>query len=65
MSTEQTNSETPTSEIPISFYCKNCREIVKGEKIGSKYVYKCPSCKGENVAFGSTKSIANFFHVKG
>ena len=59
------NQEVPNTEIPIAFYCKDCREIIKAEKIGSKYVYKCPNCNGENVAFGSVKSINNFYHLKG
>lgn len=59
------NEEVQTQEIPIVFYCKDCKEIIKGEKIGAKYLYKCPKCKGENVAFGTPKSIGNFYHLKG
>lgn len=54
-----------STEIPIVFYCKDCREIIKGEKIGNTYTYKCPTCKGDNVAFGTKKSVNNFYHLKG
>ena len=64
MNQEVTN-EVTTNEIPIVFYCKDCRAITKGEKIGVKYVYKCATCKGENIAFGTPKSISNFYHLKG
>lgn len=58
------NEQTPAAEIPIVFYCKDCRKIIKGEKVGAKYVYKCPDCKSENVAFGTPKSINSFYHLK-
>ncbi len=61
---ENKTEPTPTSEIPIVFYCKDCRKTIKGEKVGAKYVYKCPDCKSENVAFGTPKSITNFYHLK-
>lgn len=49
--------------IRIVFYCKDCRKIVEGMKIGKKYVYKCPLCQSKNVAFGTEKSIRSFYHV--
>jgi len=58
-----TTTET-TTEIPIVFYCKDCKQIVKVEKIGNTYLYKCHECKGENVVFGTKKSIQNFYHLK-
>lgn len=61
---ENNQEQTPAAEIPIVFYCKDCRKIIKGEKVGAKYVYKCPDCKSENVAFGTPKSINNFYHLK-
>lgn len=47
----------------IVFYCKDCEKIVKGIKVGRKYVYKCPFCSTKNVAFGTEKSIKNFYNV--
>ncbi len=47
----------------IIFYCKDCQEVVKTHKVGSKYVYKCAKCGTKNVAFGTQKSISNFFKL--
>ena len=47
----------------IIFYCKDCEEIVDTEKVGGKYVYKCKKCGTKNVAFGTVKSIKNFFKI--
>lgn len=58
---------TKTDQKPagcIIFYCKDCMEIVDAKKIGKKYIYSCPKCKGKNVAFGTEKSIKNYFHIK-
>lgn len=56
---------TVTAPVPVRvvFYCKDCRKIVEGIKVGNKYVYKCPSCHTKNVAFGTEKSIKSFYHV--
>ncbi|MBI5152729.1 hypothetical protein HZA39_04285 [Candidatus Peregrinibacteria bacterium] len=48
----------------IVFYCKDCEEIVKVERAGRKYAYRCKKCGTKNVAFGTEKSIANYFHVE-
>lgn len=48
----------------IIFYCKDCEEIVDTEKCGKKYVYKCKKCGTKNVAFGTKKSIFNYFHIE-
>ncbi|MBU1019518.1 MAG: hypothetical protein ABII07_05890 [Patescibacteria group bacterium] len=49
----------------ILFFCRECQKIVKEpKKIGSKYIYKCPVCSSENVAFGTRKSVCSYFHVK-
>jgi hypothetical protein len=49
---------------PMVFYCKDCEKIVEVTVIGRKFVYKCNICKTKNVAFGTEKSIKNFFHIK-
>jgi hypothetical protein len=46
------------------FYCKDCEKIVDVIPVGRKFVYKCAICKTKNVAFGTEKSIRNFFHVE-
>lgn len=48
----------------IIYYCKDCEKIVDAQRIGRKYVFRCPICKTKNVAFGTEKSIRSFYHVK-
>ena len=48
----------------IVFYCKDCEEVVDTERCGKKYVYRCKKCGTKNVAFGTEKSIYNFFHIE-
>ncbi len=49
----------------IIFFCRDCQKVVdKPQKVGSKYVYKCPICDGKGVAFGTKKSICDYFHLK-
>ncbi len=53
-----------TTAVEIVFYCKDCEMIVPTSKLPGKYVYKCKKCGTKNVAFGSKKSIFNFFHIE-
>ena len=55
---------TDTAEDKIVFYCKDCERIVGAVKEARRYVYHCKECKTKNVAFGTEKSIKNFYHVK-
>ena len=48
----------------IKFYCKDCHEIVDAKQVGRKNVFRCAVCKTKNVAFGTEKSIKNFFHIE-
>lgn len=48
----------------ILYYCKDCEKFVDASKIGRKYVFRCPICKTKNVAFGTEKSLKNFFHLE-
>lgn len=50
--------------IDLVFYCKDCRKIVETTPVGRKFVYTCNICKTKNVAFGTLKSIKNFYRVK-
>jgi hypothetical protein len=61
---EATPPETETTR--VLFFCKDCRRLVhavssKGRK---KYTFKCAICNEPNVAYGSEKSIVNFFRIK-
>jgi hypothetical protein len=47
----------------LIFYCKDCEKIVDVIPVGRKFVYKCAICKTKNVAFGTDKSIRNFFRL--
>jgi hypothetical protein len=47
----------------LVFYCKDCEKIVDVIPVGRKFVYKCAICKTKNVAFGTDKSIRNFFRL--
>lgn len=47
----------------LVFYCKDCRKIVETTPVGRKFVYTCNICKTKNVAFGTMKSIKNFYRV--
>jgi hypothetical protein len=48
----------------IKFYCKDCQKIVDAKQVGRKNVFRCAICKTKNVAFGTEKSIKNFFHIE-
>lgn len=48
----------------LIFFCKDCRKIVETVPVGKKFVYTCAICKTKNVAFGTAKSIKNFYRVK-
>ncbi len=45
-------------------FCKDCGKIVPTTAVGRKFAYKCNVCGTKNVAFGSEKSIRNFYRVK-
>lgn len=47
----------------ILYYCKDCEKFIDGQQVGRKYVFRCPICKTKNVAFGTEKSLKNFFHI--
>lgn len=48
----------------IVFFCKDCEKLVETIPLGRKFVYKCKTCGTKNVAFGTEKSIRNFYHIK-
>lgn len=47
----------------IIYYCRECKEIIIPKRIGKKFQFSCPKCKSANVAFGSEKSIANYYKI--
>ncbi|MFH1284655.1 MAG: hypothetical protein ABIH78_03655 [Candidatus Peregrinibacteria bacterium] len=63
MTSTKTPEKTTQEPVSIVFYCKDCEEIVKTERCGGKYVYRCKKCGTKNVAFGTEKSISSFFRL--
>lgn len=59
-------SEIATEPSKIIYYCKDCKRLVDGMSMKGKkkYTFQCSICKGTHVAYGSEKSIFNFFHIK-
>lgn len=48
----------------IIFFCKDCSQICDVTRVPGRYVYTCDRCGTKNVAFGTVRSIAHFFHLK-
>jgi hypothetical protein len=49
----------------ISFYCKDCREIVETTRKNPKgYVFSCNICKWKNIAIGTYESLKDKFKIK-
>ena len=59
-------TETDSSIIPpMLFFCRDCQKVVVDpKKKGGKYVYICPICNKDRVAFGTGRAICDFFHIK-
>lgn len=56
---------TEKSELEMLFYCRDCQKVVVDpKKKGDKYVYECPICKKDRVAFGTKNAVMDFFHIK-
>ncbi|MBN1258519.1 hypothetical protein JXA05_02050 [Candidatus Peregrinibacteria bacterium] len=47
----------------IVYYCLDCQKIVPPKRIGNKFRFGCTVCNGENVTFGTEKSIANYYRL--
>lgn len=48
----------------IVYYCKDSREIVEAQGEGTKKTfYTSEGVKCKNVAFGTFKSVRNYFHL--
>ncbi len=48
-------------EDKICFYCKQCKACVEVDQINKKYVYKCKTCGSEDVTFGTSRAIEEYF----
>ncbi|GEM_PF-3811179 len=58
---QRVSSRLPES---LKFYCKDCAKFVETAPVGQKFVYRCKICQTKNVAFGTEKSLRNFYHIK-
>ncbi|MFA5842646.1 MAG: hypothetical protein WC882_03160 [Candidatus Gracilibacteria bacterium] len=48
----------------IVFYCKDCHKVAEVKRIGKRYAYTCSACGTKNVAFGTVRSISQYFGVE-
>jgi len=48
----------------IVFYCKDCHKVAEVKRIGKRYAYTCSACGTKNVAFGTFRSISQYFGVE-
>ncbi len=47
----------------IIFFCHDCGKKVDAEKNKKGIRFKCSICDGNQISFGTEKSIQNFFHL--
>lgn len=49
----------------ISFYCKDCEEIVKADRLDPKwYLFKCQKCQWSNIAIWTEKWLRENYRIK-
>ena len=49
----------------ITFYCKDCKDIVKTERISNwKYIFTCIICWWENISIGTEEWIKEMYKLK-
>ncbi len=56
--------ENPFPRGQIVFYCKFCKKLINAERVGKKYLYKCPDCKSKDIAIGTENSIRAYYKIK-
>lgn len=56
--------EDQWEEQKIVFFCTECEKLVNPQKKAKKLKFYCPECKSENVAYGTEKSICDYFHLQ-
>lgn len=58
-------SEEEKESSPVSYYCKDCKQLVAAEHDKSKKLrFICPECQGKNIALGTEQSLQSFYHIK-
>jgi len=48
----------------ILYYCRKCESAVAPKRVGKKLSFSCPQCAREPIAFGTEKSVQNYYSVK-
>lgn len=49
----------------ISFYCKDCKEIVETERQDpEKYIFKCKKCSWTNTVIGTLEWLKSNYRIK-
>lgn len=49
----------------IVYFCPECKALITPKRIGNKFRFSCAECKCDKVAFGTEKSVANFYRLAG
>lgn len=57
-------SEDIWSEQKVVFYCSVCKKLVEPKRSGKSLKFFCSECGSERVAYGTEKSIINYFRIK-
>ncbi len=47
----------------ILYYCRDCERPVAPKRVGKKFQFSCAECKGKNVSFGSSPSLAHYYKI--
>lgn len=47
----------------IVFFCHDCAKRVPAKKNEKKIKFSCQVCGGENISFGTKKSVEGYFHL--
>lgn len=58
---EEEEASEKASGSQIVYFCKDCKKTIDIKNTKSK---KCPECKGKNIAYGTEKSIKNYYDFK-
>lgn len=61
----KSNLDPEKTPEPLIFFCKDCNKIIQKPKRipRQRFTFICPECNEKSVAWGTKKSIYNFFHI--
>lgn len=62
--TVKTKSNEDFEHSELKFFCKDCKKIVKvSKKDKTSLKFICEECQGNNIFFGTQKSVYSYFHL--